>query len=60
MSNKIKAIKRKLDKAIQNVCDAIGIFSVHPERDFTRDRILTPDKLIRFLLSPTQITVITP
>ena len=51
MSNKIKTIKRKLDEAIQNVCDAIGIFSVHPERDFTRERILTPDKLIRFLLS---------
>jgi hypothetical protein len=51
MSNKIENMKRKLDEAIQNVCDAIGIFSVHPERDFSRERILTPDKLIRFLLS---------
>ena len=51
MSNKIENMKRKLDEAIQNVCDAIGIFSAHPERDFSRERILTPDKLIRFLLS---------
>ena len=51
MLNKIEEIKRKLDEAIKTVCDAIGIFSVHPERDFTRERILTPDKLLWFLLS---------
>ena len=51
MSSKIESIKGKLNEAIQSVCDAIGIFSVCPERDFTRERILTPDKLIRFLLS---------
>ncbi len=51
MSSEIESIKEKLDEAIQSVCDAIGIFSVCPERNFTRERILTPDKLIRFLLS---------
>ena len=51
MTNKISAVKRKLDTAISQLCDVSWMFVKHPGRDFTRTRKLPFREVISLLLS---------
>lgn len=46
--NKIKSL---FASAVQSVASSISEYAVNPDKDFTRDRKLSPDKLISFLVS---------
>lgn len=46
--NKIKSL---FVSAVQSVTSSISEYAVNPDKDFTRDRKLSPDKLISFLVS---------
>ena len=51
MINKIRAVKRKLDAAISQLCDVSWMFTKSPGRDFTRSRKLPFREVISLLLS---------
>ena len=51
MTNKISAVKRKLDAAISQMCEVSWMFTKSPGRDFTRSRKLPFRKVISLLLS---------
>ena len=46
----IASIKLALDKAISSVCDNIDCYSASPGKDFTRNRKLNSDNMIRYIL----------
>lgn len=46
----IASIKFALDKAISSVCDNIDCYSASPGKDFTRNRKLNSDNMIRYIL----------
>lgn len=45
-----KWISRRLDGVIDSTIEFIGCFCVDPVSNFTRNRILTPKTLIKFIL----------
>ena len=51
MTDRITAIKKKLDDAINQLCKVSWMFSERPGKDFTRNRKLPFRKVISFLLS---------
>lgn len=51
MIEKITAIKKKLDNAIDQLCEVSWMFSERPGKDFTRTRKLPFRKMISFLLA---------
>lgn len=46
--NKIKSL---FSSAVQHVSTHISLFSVHPDKDFTRTKKLPPDQLLTFMVS---------
>ena len=44
-------IKALFSSAVDSVASTISKYSVHPDKDFTRQKKLPPDKLITFLVS---------
>lgn len=51
MIDRITTVKKKLDDAINQLCEVSWMFSKHPEKDFTRTRKLPFRKVVSFLLS---------
>ena len=51
MTNKINAVKRKLDDSISELSNVSWMFSNNPQKDFSRTRKLPFRKVISFLLS---------
>ena len=51
MINIIRAVKRKLDAAISQLCDVSWMFTKSPGRDFSRSRKLPFREVISLLLS---------
>ena len=51
MTDRITAVKKKLDDAINQLCKVSWMFSERPEKDFTRNRKLPFRKVISLLLS---------
>ena len=44
-------IKILFTDAVHSVVSDISLYSIHPEKDFTRNKKLPPDKLISFMVS---------
>ncbi len=51
MTDRITAIKKKLDDAINQLCKVSWMFSERPGKDFARNRKLPFRKVISFLLA---------
>ncbi len=44
-------IKHLFSEAVNSIVSDISLYAIHPEKDFTRNKKLPPDKLISFLVS---------
>lgn len=53
----ISTIKAALNKAISSVTDNIECYSAHPDKDFTRNRKMSCEDLIRFIFQLSNKTV---
>lgn len=51
MNNEIRTIKKKLDDSISQICEVSWMFSINPEKDFSRNRKLPLKKVISIPLS---------
>ena len=44
-------IKHLFSEAVNSIVSDISLYAIHPEKDFTRNKKLPPDKLISFMVS---------
>ena len=44
-------IKHLFSEAVNSIVSDISLYAIHPQKDFTRNKKLPPDKLISFLVS---------
>ena len=51
MLDRITVVKKKLDNAIDQLCEVSRMFSARPGKDFSRTRKLSFRKIISFILA---------